>query len=395
MNDKRWRWLLVVVVLVIIAAAIGRLTAPDDSRATLGSNPTSSTSSTEKSVSTGARATTTTTTRPPIAVDKFFYGGTHEQYSPAESYLDSNARQRAQDVLRRAAPVQNQHIFGWGAFNPEPSPGEYDWSSLDSRIELMARTGGIPVLTLCCAPDWMKGGRPGQTDFNRLAEAPLPDHYDAFASLSAQVAVRYQNVKYFLVWNELKGFFNSSLNRWNYEAYTTLYNKVYDAVKKVRPDANIGGPYVVLDSWGAAPPEAVSNLKGPWGTADQRALDVVTYWLKNKHGAQFIAVDGYIGPRDNRPVQDATGKFEAMTTWVRQQTDLPIWWAELHPTPDSATTDDARAASVIQALDGVDRAGGNVVLLWDPNNFLYSDLRNRGGEPLATARALEAWTAPR
>jgi hypothetical protein len=394
MRGKRGRWLLVVVVLVIAAAAVGRLTAPDDAPAVLGSAPAATTGSAGKSAVTAGRSPTTTTL-PPIAVDKFFYGWTHEQYSPAESYLDSTARQRAEAVLREAAPIQNQHIFGWGAFNPEPSPGDYNWSSLDSRVELMARTGGIPVITLCCAPDWMKGGRPGQTDFNRLAEAPFAEHYDAFASLSAQVAARYPDVKYFLVWNELKGFYNSTSNRWDYEAYTTLYNKVYDAVKKVRPDANIGGPYVVLDSWGVAPIEAASDLRGPWGTADQRALDVVNYWLKNKHGAQFIAVDGYIGARDNRAVEDPSGKFAALTAWLRDRTDLPIWWAELHPTPATVTTDDGRATSVIDALDGVARAGGNVVLLWDPNNFLYSDLRNRGGEALATARALEAWTPPR
>ena len=391
MRDRRGIWVvLAVVAIATTVAVVGRLTSPDDDPI-LG-NVTSSANTANATTATRAA---TTTTRPPIATDKFFYGWTHEQYTPAESYLDANARLRAEEVLRKTAPIQNQHIFGWGAFNPEPTPGQYDWTSLDSRVELMTRTGGIPVITLCCAPDWMKGGRLGQTDFNRLAEAPFAEHFDAFATLSAQVAARYPNVKYFLVWNEMKGFYNTAENRWNYEAYTSLYNKVYDAVKKVRPDANIGGPYVVLDTWGVPPTEAVSDVRGPWGTADQRALDVVTYWLKNKRGAEFIAVDGYIGPRDNRPVEDASGKFAALTAWVRTRTDLPIWWAEFHPTPSTATTDDARAAAVIQALDGVDRAGGNVVLLWDPNNFLYSDLRNRGGEALATARALEGWTPPR
>ena len=284
---NRGRWivaaLITLIAIVTTVAACGRLSAPDDSPI-LSADTTVGTETTTSTASTRAE-TTTTTTRPPIATDKFFYGWTHEQYSPAEAYLDVGARQRAEDVLRKGAPIQNQHIFGWGAFNPEPAPGQYDWKSLDSRVQLMTRTGGIPVITLCCAPDWMKGGRPGQTDFNRLAEAPFVENFDAFASLSAQVAARYPDVKYFLVWNEMKGFYNATENRWNYEAYTDLYNKVYDAVKQVRPDANIGGPYVVLDTWGVPPTEAVSAVRGPWGTADQRALDVVTYWLEHKRGA--------------------------------------------------------------------------------------------------------------
>ena len=64
---------------------------------------------------------------------------------------------------------QNQHIMGFGGGNPEPSPGEYDWTSLDRRVEMMRRTGARIVITLCCAPDWMKGGEPGETDWDNLA----------------------------------------------------------------------------------------------------------------------------------------------------------------------------------------------------------------------------------
>ena len=67
--------------------------------------------------------------------------------------------------------IQNQHIMGWGGGNPEPSPGEYDWGSLDTRVEMMRRTGARMVITLCCAPDWMKGGEPGETDWSNLEES--------------------------------------------------------------------------------------------------------------------------------------------------------------------------------------------------------------------------------
>ena len=92
---------------------------------------------------------------------------------------------------------QNQHIMGWGGGNPEPSPGEYDWESLDRRVDLMRRTGARMVITLCCAPDWMKGGEPGETDWSNLEVAPLPEHYGDFAELCAKVAERYPDVEAF------------------------------------------------------------------------------------------------------------------------------------------------------------------------------------------------------
>ena len=90
-------------------------------------------------------------------------GVTHGEHS-----LDAGADQRAVDfamrVLRDSTDLQNQHLMGWGALNPEPAPGQFAWESLDARVTLIGRSGGEPVLTLCCAPDWMKGGEPGTTD---------------------------------------------------------------------------------------------------------------------------------------------------------------------------------------------------------------------------------------
>ena len=43
-------------------------------------------------------------------------------------------------VLRQVPMLQNQHIMGFGADNPEPSPGRYEWRTLDSRVTLMDRS---------------------------------------------------------------------------------------------------------------------------------------------------------------------------------------------------------------------------------------------------------------
>src|ERR671924_161199 len=49
----------------------------------------------------------------------------------------------------------------------------YVSASLDERIDLIERTGGEPVITLCTAPGWMKG-----TDDWNMDAAPTPEHYD-------------------------------------------------------------------------------------------------------------------------------------------------------------------------------------------------------------------------
>lgn len=266
----------------------------------------------------------------------------------------------------RDVPIQNQHLMGWGTLSPEPTPGVYDWSTLDERIALIQSTGAEPVLTLCCAPDWMKGGAAGTTDWTRLEVAPTEEHFEDFARLAAAAARRYPQVNRFQVWNELKGFWSTGKNRWDYEGYTRLYNLVYAAVKKVRPDALVGGPYAPLELYRSAP--VPSAITGPWGTVDRRALDAVDYWLAHNVGADFVAVDGWSITRDAGYLTDpvtAAGVFEAVTAWLRARTDLPIWWSELYAA-DAAWSFDVQAKATAAALDGVGRAGGQVVLLWEP-----------------------------
>jgi hypothetical protein len=338
--------------------------------------------------------------RAAAAAPVFQLGVTHGHQS-IDAAGDMTGNAAAERVLSTTVSLQNQHIMGWGADNPEPSPGQYNFSSLDARIALIRRTNGQPVITLCCSPDWMKGGAAGTTDWSRLEVAPTPDHFDDFAALAAKVALRYPNVTNFQVWNELKGFWNSTLNRWDYEGYTALYNKVYRAVKQVRPDAKIGGPYVVLDSYAsAATSPAPSAVRGPWGVVDQRELDVLSYWLTHNVGADFVAVDAMIATRDRGLITDvvtATQKFAAIDTWLRARTSLPIWWSEFYVQPVGAKwTPQHVAAAAVAALVSMATSGANAALVWQPEVDgsdglgLWSSTYSRSGgiaTPLATILA--------
>lgn len=323
--------------------------------------------------------------------DGFYTGVTHTQYS-ADSFGEAEAISRAKDILRTVGPLQNQHLMGWGALNPEPRPGVYDWASLDDRVQLMRETDGVMVLTLCCAPDWMKGGNAGETDWEKLEVAPLPKHFGSYAKLAVAAAKRYPDISYFQVWNEFKGFRNAAENRWDYEGYTRLYNEVYDALKAYNPDLQIGGPYVPMDSWRA--PSAggfPSDVRGRWGVVDQRALDAISFWLAHKHGADFLAIDGGTQTKDGfaPPPEVGVQKFSAINRWLRERTTLPIWWSEFYVVLKPGTAAASTPSAVRATLTTMRDSGANAALLWGPEcdddyNFpcLWTPTKNvEGGKP--------------
>ncbi|MBT2508257.1 xylan 1,4-beta-xylosidase [Streptomyces sp. ISL-98] len=308
------------------------------------------------------------------------WGFTHTQYSADEG--TPAALRRAESTLSAQSVPQIQHIMGWGAENPEPSPGRYRFDELDSRIDLIRRTGGTPVITLCCAPDWMKGGKAGSdnTDWSKkaLETAPSPEHYKDFAKLAATVAKRYPDVRHFIVWNEFKGFFDDGRKRWNHEGYTQLYNLVYAELKKVNKANLVGGPYLVMDSYEPRDTTYASDLKGPWGSVDQRVLDAYSYWDENKKGADFVVVDGASYTRDDELLPDefkATDKLTAVSRWIRDRSGgLPLWWAEYYVEPGDDDDDrdgwsePHRTAVHASAMIAMVRGGASTGFYWNPQN---------------------------
>jgi hypothetical protein len=327
-------------------------------------------------------------------------GVTHTQYS-LDDTEPAEARQRGVDILAADSAIwQNHHLMGFGSDNPEPEPGEYDWKTLDQRMKLTEETGQRSMLTLCCSPDWMKGGEEGETDWDELEEAPKPEHFGDFARLAAEAVKRYPQVERVMVWNELKGFWDEAKKRWDYEGYTELYNQVYRAVKDVRPDVQVGGPYVVLISLDPGAEDTSTTVTGPWGAADQRTLDVVDYWLQNNVGADFIAVDAASNKRDQDgpPPVDGGRKFADMARWLQQRSDLPIWWAEYYPEvpagEDDAGTSPVNAAVNLAAIAAMAESGTAGALLWGPQAHdlgsaaLWTDAtENGGGQPLPLTQA--------
>ncbi|MDT0378529.1 xylan 1,4-beta-xylosidase [Streptomyces sp. DSM 42041] len=305
---------------------------------------------------------------PPATDTGLGWGFTHTQRSADGN--DPEERKAIVDELSVQPLPQVQAIMGWGAGNPEPSPGDYDFESLDSRISLIRRTGGTPVITLCCAPDWMKGGKAGRTDWSRIEEAPSPEHYDDFAALSARIAERYPDVRHFVVWNELKGFWNRDEGRWDYEGYTRLYNAVHKAVKKADRRNLVGGPYLGMDSVPPGQSHHASAVRGPWGSLDQRVVDALDYWLAHRTGADFLAVDGSSAARDDSLSPDrfaATEKFSDVGRWLHERSSLPLWWSEWYVTPsDAGWREDEHTAVQATAMMEIARGDPAAAFYWNP-----------------------------
>jgi hypothetical protein len=335
-------------------------------------------------------------------------GVTHTQDSLNEGEPDA-ARNSGEAILKNNSAIwQNIHLMGFGTLNPEPAPGEFDWSSLDTRMQLVKDTGGKAMLTLCCSPDWMKGGPDGATNWDKLEKAPLPEHFEDFAKLAAAAVQRYPQVQRVLVWNELKGFYNDDQNRWDYEGYTQLYNDVYKAIKAVRPDVQIGGPYAVITSMDPGQPDS-SSLQGDWGVVDQRSLDIIDYWLANNVGADFIAVDAGTGTQqktDPTSVDEGAQKFAAVDNWIQQRTKLPIWWAEFYAdVPDGADagqSSPASAAADLATIGAMARSGAAGALKWGPQGSdslhyaaLWTDSTEDGGGKPTPLTSPWQWLVPR
>ncbi|MFH8290719.1 xylan 1,4-beta-xylosidase [Streptomyces sp. NPDC018059] len=366
----RWRLTaLLGVALTALALVITLVnTLPGDGGSTAGTTPD------------GDKVHGTPAVPPGAAAPEVGWGFTHTQYSADDGEPAAVERVRAELAGQRRPVPQIQHVMGWGAGNPEPVRGRYDFSEMDRRIDFVRASQGTPVVTLCCAPDWMKGGEPGadNTDWSRRALETAPDraHYDDFAKLAATIARRYPDVRHFIVWNEFKGFWNDEEARWDHEGYTELYNLVHKELKKVDKDIMVGGPYLVMDSVHPRQSVNASQVKGPWGRLDQRVLDAFTYWNKNKAGADFVVVDGASYTADDEMFPDefkATDKLTAVGEWVRERTGgLPLWWAEYYVEPGDSQDDRDdwseahRVAVQASGLMAMARGGATSGFYWNP-----------------------------
>jgi hypothetical protein len=350
---------------------------------------------------------------------------------------DATAVTRAKGLITNGLALLNTQIMAWGAEDPWPDrsqSGPTNWDELDAKVQLALDTGATPVLTLCEAPWWMKGelNDDGSTtlltagqEWDDIAynSRVLDDHLGDWLTLVRAVAERYlaapYGVRHFQVWNELKGYYNPISNAWDYDAsagdpsgpnathgYTYLYNQTYARLKSTAQTLGIdpatvavGGPYVVMDTWSSTNTSNPSDWTTAYGNFDQRSLDVVTYWLAHKTGAEFVTLDAGNTNRDSNITDAFTAaeKFADVATWVRGLAPtLPVWFAEWYADPYSGTS--AAYDTAVKAYSALRfiQAGGTTLLEWNgvgggtDAGLWTSTATSSGGQPTAWYTACQA-----
>lgn len=384
------------VELLIILVVIGAVTAAAAAVLRTGRKP--------------ATAAVATQTAPGAA--SFNYGFDFSDQEPDEPGQNSLAAHNnpaavtaAKSVLARfAGAVMDQSLYSHGAdSDPEPAPGSYDLRAIAPRIDMITQSGGIAMMTFINAPAWM---HPSDTTFDA---PPDPAHYQDYAQLCAYVAKSFPEIKYFAVWAEMRHFAKYDPATAGAANYTQLYNAIYSAVKKVRPDAMVGGPYADLTSRSTPFPYATgSTLHGNWGYVSGAQQSALTYWLAHKVGADFVAVDGatVIAKTNDANYTDAVTaaqKYVAVDDWIRSQTSLPIWWMESHIAPASGWNEQQGAAARVATLLLMNGSGAAVGMQWQPQDqyaavygqqawpdegLWTSVLQSGGGQPTVLANEL-------
>lgn len=381
-------------------------------------------------------------------VSKLILGFTAQH---TESNADFDATTKG--FMNEALSTLNTHMIGFGATVSQASADGtvgYDFTSLDQRFGYPAQSNGwcstLPANELCvtlcgCRPYQRSDpvgaytanplGTPTNTELTVQFQYIPPwinlgdttsSHYGKlymYVADCAAIAARYPHVKYFQVWNELKGFYSASLGRWWYEGYTRMFNQVAAAIHAARPDAKVIGPYPVGGSFGwdqtqkwADGQGGRATLNGPWGYANQQILDVFTYFLSNQVGCDYISYDIRNNNSDYnadnyKPLLstaaktwpystsyywqddpwDSSAKIRAFNAWLLARTNLPIWVNEWYGNPvkefDLIPGDGVPLSSSIEKLSVIMRnlfaaieSGTTGLLFWRVTGEGATDVAN-------------------
>lgn len=313
---------------------------------------------------TGARVTVSSA--PGIGDEAFTYGFDLSFGEPTGSSITKGVVAARKVMSKFSGSLMDQAIYGFGAdVDPEPSPYKFDMADIGRRLRLIEHAGGTPVLTLAGAPPWMHPSSASSLT------PPTPSHYEDFATLCAHVARSFPKVRYFVVWDGLRGFWNPTLHTWDASAYVSLFNDVATAIHAVRPTAVVGGPYVPVAASPRQERDSAPTVRGPFGFVAQGVLQTISSWIAHETGAGFIALDGSTVNASTRRealnAVTASTLYSAVDSWISARTKLPIWWLGSQIEPAGWGPAQGAAARVA-TLAQMAASGARVGMQYQPEN---------------------------
>lgn len=181
--------------------------------------------------------------------------------------------------LNAVAPIQGVFASSFGAGDPmQRDDGQYQWDQIDWSVN-RAKGASTPVGVIGMWPGWMTGASGTFAD-KANERRPLEQHIGKAAAFAAAFAQRYAWIKLFAIHSELKGFWDSTRNTWDLEAYLRLYTACRDAILAVRPEAKFIGPYIVLEFDVTRDNNISSTWCGPGWVGDERTLQTTLEFLR-------------------------------------------------------------------------------------------------------------------
>jgi len=231
------------------------------------------------------------------------------------TYQNYDAFPWTNEELLTASDIHNIHVHGFGSDMNDPS-------SIYYRLQLANDVGAShTMLTIAHAPGIYKDGNgngdPLDENDDWDAEADLIDvaGYVAAVKPIIKTSIEDYGVTWIQIGNEMKGFWNSTENRWDYESYTfELYNPLYDYIKDELGYTNVKvvGPYIPFRNRDFGYDVSV----GDW-EIDSRDIDAADYWFAHKHGADAF-------------VYDSDDETSSTVTWALERYSLPVGVTETY-----------------------------------------------------------------
>lgn len=260
--------------------------------------------------------------------------------------------------------------------------------AMDKRVQTKIDQGCAVAITFSVTPDWMSKpvgdwslDHTSGFQMNAVPADTSPDttHFDDMAEMARRMVVRINSlhgagtIERVHMWNEYKGFFSQPLNRYRYEDMTSLYLKVYDAIKGVDSSIQMGGLYPSLQTTDTTNGPAPDNR--PWfphnkivlgngKTVDPRFLEAMLEWRDGISGKyDFVCVDGA-----NSYVADVVPWLEA------EFPGKDIYWNEFYSdnwtttltTQNGAPYEDKKRADLAVNLISCVKNRVSSAYLWQP-----------------------------